>query len=452
MPVPKGAHPVTAGVPGLSTLLLTWWGWAEGCHGTFNANGTPGRNMPGVLSLRHDPRRVQRRSAVRPSYCVDMAEWRAIEDVTPPWATGESDEVTNARTYARDVLYGCMELFRQLLVPTSLPRHNRAEHLLNAFSTETLEALVSLCERLGKTLFASPENFVYDEQNVTRYLIEYCPLSRTKELAEFLSMAMAEDSGSETSTQTVVVEFFQEWISKFIESLDDLVLSGRNLPLVLSGSSKYVPLSDSERNAIRRWRNQIEDALSSFTQSRQIGEAVRVANQAAERATHSQDVAAEAAGNAGAATLGHHFSTVADSQGRNALGWTSFAFICVAAILYIGNEIVQNAVGSEWIQTLLHLAIVLPIVGAASYAARIAGHHRELARWAKTAAVQINTVSAFAEKLSTESARENLILTLGTNIFSAHVISDGRGDKISTLPPELLEALKELVRKVPNQP
>ena len=109
---------------------------------------------------------------------------------------------------------------------------------------------------------------------------------------------------------------------------------------------------------------------------------------------------------------------------------------------------VRRSVYTHWIDTLIHLVVILPIVGAAAYASRIALHHRLLARWAKTASVQLDSVEAFAQMLSDDADRNKLILELGQNVFAApRYGDDSKREHYSAIPVDLNDAIKEIAKK-----
>src|SRR5690606_26675355 len=135
----------------------------------------------------------------------------------------------------------------------------------------------------------------------------------------------------------------------------------------------------------------------------------------------SRDLARQAAGDTGAAVLGAHYSKVADKESVSAMAWTSVSIVSLVGVVAIGIWVLARSaalpLGDQWVETLFHLVLTLPVIGIAAFAARLANHHRLLARWAKTAAVQLNSVGAFAQQMPTEAGREQLILHLGQTVF-----------------------------------
>jgi hypothetical protein len=84
----------------------------------------------------------------------------------------------------------------------------------------------------------------------------------------------------------------------------------------------------------------------------------------------------------------------------------------------------------------------------ATYASRIAGHHRMVARWAKTASVQVNSVQAFAEQLNSPENRDKVILELGKNVFSTPTYGEtSKTEHFSAIPPDWVDAVKEVAKK-----
>jgi hypothetical protein len=74
---------------------------------------------------------------------------------------------------------------------------------------------------------------------------------------------------------------------------------------------------------------------------------------------------------------------------------------------------------------------------------------RMFARWAKTASVQVDSIEAFDQLLSTPENRDELILDLGRNVFGPpNFGEDSKGEHYSPLPPDLVEALKEIAARL----
>jgi len=73
------------------------------------------------------------------------------------------------------------------------------------------------------------------------------------------------------------------------------------------------------------------------------------------------------------------------------------------------------------------------------------------ARWSDTAAVQIESVAAFARQIPSVAAQEELILGLGRSVFSTPTFADDpKTEHVSAIPTEVVEALKAIAEKVPT--
>src|SRR5262249_16102045 len=148
-----------------------------------------------------------------------------------------------------------------------------------------------------------------------------------------------------------------------------------------------------------------------------------------------------AIGQSGAESLGEHFKKEAGIAEKSESNWTITFFVCMLLTVAIGGVVIKNF-GQDWKDVLVHLAIVVPIVGSASYATRIAKHHRAFARWAMTAAVQVESVQAFATQLSDAKSRDSLILELGHNVFAPPQYGDASShEHYSPIPADVLDAL-----------
>jgi F0F1-type ATP synthase assembly protein I len=243
--------------------------------------------------------------------------------------------------------------------------------------------------------------------------------------------------------QGPVLAFFVEWIEALKTVVDSLPDGG--IPAV---DDHFIAGTPSESTALKQWSTQLGETLASFHRILDEEEARRSAIESANEARQAANAARRAAGELGALSMGEHFKQIADDEGKSESNWNRILFLLIGLILGMSTFIVYESVYAQWIQTLLHLIIILPIVGAATYASKNAAHHRVVARWARTASVQVNSVEAFAGQLSNQENRDKLILELGKNVFSTPAYGDpSKVEHFSAIPNDIVDALKEVAKR-----
>jgi hypothetical protein len=293
---------------------------------------------------------------------------------------------------------------------------------------------------LRRVLFDEPEDVFDGNDTEGRFLVEYCSRPKIRELGKFVERILVRTIEDNPPSAEEVTDFLLRWID--MPQLNVLADWPEENP-ERTGST-------SERTAIDRWVARLKDIESELRRAIDTTSALESAREAAVDAQRARDVARQAAGQTGAIKLGDHFARVATREGRLASQWTAFTIAAIVAVVGIGGLVLRERNDRPWAELLAHLAIVLPIIGLASYTARIARHHRMYARWSDTAAVQIESVAAFAEQLS-ESTREQLIFSLGQSVFSTPAFSDDpRTEHVSAIPTELVDGVKVIAEKLPR--
>jgi hypothetical protein len=358
----------------------------------------------------------------------------------PEWMdSGRAEDMVDVQS----LLERYQLLFRKLRAH-AVEKSDNIYKILNGFGDTQLEALGSLFYSLERALFKSPATISGPRITGQHYLIEYVPSRNVVDFAQYIHTNFEDTSKVSFPGQDAAINFFVEWISRLREILDGGVVGLANAGV----DDLIISNTPSESTALKHWRGLLDDGLSTF--QRTLGEkaARDSAIQSAFDAQQAANAARRAAGQAGAISMGQHFKQIADEEAKSEKYWNISLFVLVAAILGMSGFIVYHSVYAQWVQTLLHLIIVLPVIGAATYASKIANHHRVVARWAKTASVQVNSIQAFAEQLGSHENRDRLILTLGENVFSAPTYAESsRSDHFSAIPADVVAALKELAKK-----
>lgn len=345
----------------------------------------------------------------------------------PAWA-GTDPETANERVFLKKALDGLLSQLGELTRPVTI---TDADLLLLQFrfpfSHTTIRAIETLAKDLVIILFGAP--LKGDAGDV--YLVMFLDTKLLRQLRVFTDDLLNRDAPRPAENDAI--DRLETWMHAAAES-----------------ASRAIQESESaqDRAAIHKWIQALEVARQDFERSLNAQVAAEMAMQAADEAISARDLARQAAGETGAVSLGAHFKEISVEESRTAFWWTVTAVSSLVLVIGAGILIIFRSAYTQWIETLLHLAIVLPIIGLATFSARLARYHRLLGRWAKTASVQINSIGAFAEQISNDQAREELILYLGRTVFGPPIFADdSKTETVSAVPPELVDLLREFVRK-----
>lgn len=108
----------------------------------------------------------------------------------------------------------------------------------------------------------------------------------------------------------------------------------------------------------------------------------------------AQDLAAKS----GDTALSEEFTKLADEQSSAAFRWTALSVVTtVVGIILGGVAHFLVPFKSSEAQLLYPLLIALGAGGLATYFARLGGHHRHSAAWAKSISVQLDSYAKFVE-------------------------------------------------------
>ncbi|QSE38894.1 hypothetical protein JXX30_15870 [Rhodococcus erythropolis] len=275
-------------------------------------------------------------------------------------------------------------------------------------------------------------------------MLDYVSEQHVDELALFLPIKIPD---IESGNLSELVAFLANWTDRAVTSAINALRSG-----------DWDELNTGSENAtISKWERLQKDLVGKKS-FRQIGladdfeEIAKRAIQHANEAEQARDNALRASGDTGTIELSSHFSALATTEDNSAGNWTKFALAALVAAFITGLVVLLLAADRGWPSILSHLALALPILAIAAYAARVASHHRDSALWAKSTAVQLKTVRAYADSFATDQAREQILLTLGTRAFSAPDFGiGGKTDAVTVLPPDLVDVLKSAVQAVKRE-
>jgi hypothetical protein len=358
---------------------------------------------------------------------------------TPPWAD-DIEAMAEERKDMQFLLRRGQRMFRKLQNPDMLEPNDAFTKVFNGLSNAALDALMALFNGLDRCLFDSPSTIYRSTEPEQRYLVQYVTPRQIDDFRHYIRSAFDDTNSSPFPGQNGVIAYFTEWVTSLISSLN---VNALNI------DPHFIAFTSSEAVALQQWRRQLTDALNTFQTILEAENARETAVQAASDTIRARDAARRAAGDYGNLVLGQHFRDIAQTEEKAERNWTVGLLVALLVTLLVGSLVVRNFAADRLTETLLHLTVVIPILGAASYASRIARHHRMLARWAKTASVQINSVEAFAQQLSSTENQDKLILELGRNVFSPPALGeDGKSDHYSAIPSDLMDVLKDIAKKL----
>lgn len=358
----------------------------------------------------------------------------------PGWALSTDDESVRA---LRSDTYRAAKLAEQFFEGVANPKIAQfpVERIVGFYEPRSAAAFYAFISRLRNLLFNQPKQMLGSHNEpVVRWLIELLAKREMLDFIQFVERIERINTKEDLPPESELLSFFRQWISDLQARLANPSLY--DLPDFGSTSGKV---------ALNRWESEISDMRKELEVSFAVAKAATESDSLLEDIEHARDAAQRAAGQTGNLKLGEHFRLIAAREEKAEQNYTVGVFVALLLTLLIGSSAVMqySAESDEWSDALFHLALVLPVVGAASYASRIAGHHRMLARWAKTASVQVDSIDAFAQQLSEVENRDSLILQLGHNVFGSPTFGDGsKGEHYSTVPPEVADILKEIASKV----
>lgn len=145
----------------------------------------------------------------------------------------------------------------------------------------------------------------------------------------------------------------------------------------------------------------------------------------------------------GDSVLSAEFRELAGREGRAAIAWTWAAIATTGAGIAIGWGLHSSSTfGGELASVLYPLVVGFAFAGLAAYFARLGGHRRHTAQWARSIRVQLDAYAKFVEHTTPEAA------VAVFDRFSARVLGapPPRNEK-SSLPPMTVADVVSLVSK-----
>jgi hypothetical protein len=150
----------------------------------------------------------------------------------------------------------------------------------------------------------------------------------------------------------------------------------------------------------------------------------------------------ESSGHASTVSLSDGFRVYAYREVCQVYLWTAFSLVALVATPFVGYKLLFGNADLTWQLELARLAITLPILAVAGYCAKVASHHRENARHAQWATVQLRSIRGYCDDLNADDNRE-LRMLLGRRVFAnPDFETKSGGDSVTLLPGDVGDIIK----------
>lgn len=250
-------------------------------------------------------------------------------------------------------------------------------------------------------------------------LIEYLPDQYVNDLRLVL------DSIRTRLTEPNVVE-------RLVEELDYLLVAG---------------LRDASEDADSHVQPALRALANSAESMKRLDKITREASTARDRAKEAAQTARAAAGEGGSFALADSFDMYARAEERKANTWRVVALLCFIGLAALAFYFLGRTTDSSTATVLRKLGSLLPVAAIAGYAARESASHRDTSRWAKSLAVQLQTVQAYIQPLDRDRGAD-ILQALGMKVFVGYAAPShpGRMNRKSGVPS--VDSATELLQKV----
>jgi hypothetical protein len=287
-------------------------------------------------------------------------------------------------------------------------------------------------------LFAARLNALRDMVDASRGLAEQSRHELTSLLSAIIEV---EELYPETLAAPLGLTNFLTSVDVDLGSLPEIATSGSDLralnwarrvgslfsshlSLYSNEAGGWTELKDIERAVfLRGIRDHIERNDQRIAMAEEL-ETYRSANEralervvsAAEEAEGAAQVAKDAAGITGSATLSSFFENYAKSELLSARIFRALTMLAIAAAVALTAIFLPHTTGTPWQEVVYRLVIAGGLAGLAAYFGRQAGQHRLVYNWAKSIQVQLQSFPAFAESVGAE-ARDRAFDTFARRVL-----------------------------------
>ncbi|BFM23509.1 hypothetical protein CHE218_05510 [Microbacterium sp. che218] len=251
---------------------------------------------------------------------------------------------------------------------------------------------------VNASLFAHLQTAGLDVQNAYRTMIE-----RSAAIAQFAK----DDEASGQAVEGAI------W-----DNLEDLLLAHTSLVKAAaferSTSAPIIPIPDDLIDAIPTADSERDEAQIAFSQLRDLTVSLEQSDETAKQAL--EEARSESAARrelqtliarSGDRSLSEEFSALAKKETDSAASWTKWSIV-VTGFGVIAGLVVHGVFDGQPTESKIvySLLVAAGFAGVATYFARLAGHHRHTAQWAKSVAVQLDSYARFVEHTDDEGRKK----------------------------------------------
>lgn len=231
-----------------------------------------------------------------------------------------------------------------------------------------------------------------------------------------------------------LVESLREQEVKYLDQTASRLRLMLTEALERNDREEFQYLSAPEQKELNSALAQIGSALDALNGQTSISQDQKRAREAALNAEASAAKASAAAGVTGEVGMFFHYDDLAGKEEKAAekfRKWTIQAAIvggAVAAIFLIGPALGLQALhiaAGDYVHLIQRIVVTAAIFGLAAYFARQAHHHRSMANWAASLAVQLQTFEAFLDPIADDQEKHELRKSFAARAFGDHPAMKG---------------------------
>lgn len=184
--------------------------------------------------------------------------------------------------------------------------------------------------------------------------------------------------------------------------------------------------------------SQREDSMSELFEQ---------ATKAAERAVEARDTIQVTAASVSESELAEHYSKFAEGEAKKAEWFRGFTIGLIIAGIMLAWLLLNN--GTEPKDIVFRVTIIAAVFGLAGYLARQSSHHRRLAVWGDTIAVQLHTFEGYLSPINNDDMQHQLRLTFAARVFASP--PESKTESSDSVPADWMASTLALLTRQ-NQP
>ena len=152
-----------------------------------------------------------------------------------------------------------------------------------------------------------------------------------------------------------------------------------------------------------------------------------------------------AAGDAGERELIRYFDEHAERESTKSWIMIGVAIVPTIAAVVLAWSVLREAHDLSAGLIIGRLTLTIPLLGLAAYFGQMSGQYRESSRWAATAKVQLQTISAFVATIGNDEDRDEVRKVLGRRVFSSPDFGNSANMTDAT---NTLQAMADIIAKL----